>query len=182
MSLFNFNSAPKPIDKQVLEKSISASLDADADLFFELDKCDYLSDTIFISDASFSSYQLLNAFLDKFGPSNVWLTTYGISETVMRGLSTRKQSGLIKELYMVFSDHVKKIKPAEVQIAEHIATKFCHYPCHAKIIVVQNDTHQAVIISSMNLNRNNKLEAGCISRNANTVQLVIKKLNSILCT
>jgi hypothetical protein len=180
MSLFVFNTNASAVDKQSLFASIEASRFCDKNVYEILDKHG-LQDCFFISDAAFSSYQLLNYFLDKFGPSNVWITSYGISETVMRNISLRKQAEQILDLHFVFSDHVKKMKPAEMQIAQSIATSFVHYPCHAKIIVLQNDNHQAVITSSMNMNRNNKLESGAISFNRSVADSFIQFLNTLIC-
>ena len=180
MSLFSFDTTPAQVAKESLFLSIEATRFNDKDIYAQWDK-NGLQDSFFISDANFSSYQLLNYLLDKFGPSNVWITSYGISETVMRNIATRKQAGNILGLHFMFSDYVKKIKPAEMQIAQSIATTFCHYPCHAKIIVVQNETCQAVITSSMNMNRNNKLESGAITFSKDVAHSFIQYLNNIIC-
>lgn len=181
MSLFPFDTTPVTVAKESLFASIEAIRFNDRSIYEQFDK-NGLQDCFFISDANFSSYQMLNYILDKFGPSNVWITSYGISETVMRNISIRKQSENILKLHFIFSDHVKNIKPAEMQIAQNIATSFCHYPCHAKIIVVQNETYQAVITSSMNMNRNNKLESGAITFSKDVAASFIQYLNNIICS
>ena len=181
MSLFKFDTTPAPSQYKSLFVSIDASTATAISVLKDFE-ANGLHDCMFISDAKFSSYQLLNYLLDKFGPSKVWITTYGISETVMRQIATRKQAGLISELHLIFSDHVKRIKPAEIQIAENIATSFKHYPCHAKIIVIQSPTQSATITCSMNMNRNNKLESGAISFNHQVSESFINYLNQILCS
>jgi hypothetical protein len=178
MSLFSFKIQAQHSDKSSIHSGIEASRLLDSNALTFLDKSQFKSG-VFISDANFSSYQLLNTLLDQFGPSDVWITSYGISETALRAISARKQTGLIKDLHFVFSDHVKRIKPREMQIAESIATKFCYYPCHAKIIVVRNQNKSATIISSMNMNRNNKLEAGFIGFDHTLADDIITQLTKI---
>jgi hypothetical protein len=178
MSLFSFETSPTSTGRTSLHKSIEASRLLDSAALAFLNDCQWKSG-VFISDANFSSYQLINSILDRFGPSDIWLTSYGISETALRAISTRKQSGLIKDLHFIFSDHVKRIKPREMQQAESIATSFCYYPCHAKIVVVRNPNHSATIISSMNMNRNNKLEAGFIGFEQNVADDIITQLTQI---
>ncbi|MFA6516005.1 MAG: hypothetical protein WCU83_02630 [Bacteroidia bacterium] len=99
----------------------------------------------------------------------------------MRNISHRKHSGDIVDLHIICSDHIRSVKPAEIQIAEKLATRFVFYPCHAKMIVIKSISGKyAAIVSSMNLNRNNKLEAGTVIFDHQTVQKTIDFLNNII--
>lgn len=118
----------------------------------------------YASDGKVSSYQLVNYFLDRFAePATVYITTWGFTETALRQLALRKQSGQIKELYFVFSDKTKVNKANEYQLATSVATAFKIHPCHAKIYLVRAEKNYFSLITSGNLNRNNKLEAGVIT-------------------
>jgi hypothetical protein len=140
--------------------------------FINLDSAKLISDYIttlsgtffYISNGKVSSYQLLNYFLDRFNePANVHITTWGFTELALRQLANRKEAGHIKDLYFVFSDQVKVNKANEYQLATSIATAYKKHPCHAKIYLIKTDHFQVSIITSGNLNRNNKLESGTIT-------------------
>jgi hypothetical protein len=118
----------------------------------------------YISNGKVSSYQLVNFFLDKFcQTATLYITTWGMTELAIRNLASRKKAGQIKELYFVFSEQTKVNKANEFQLAISIATAYKMMPCHAKIYLIKTDSYQVSIITSANLNRNNKLEAGTIT-------------------
>lgn len=186
MSLFKYHNEVAQVDPATVLQSIEASRMVNfreyAEIAQAIPAITQNASIYFWSDARWSSYQLLNHFLQLTGPADVWLTTYGISEMAMRQITLQKQAGNILELNIVFSDEVKRKKPAEVQIAMSIATRYNMYPCHAKIIAIRNASYHVLIVSSMNLNRNNKLEAGSITTHVETVNGFITQLNKILCS
>lgn len=135
----------------------------------------------YASDGKVSSYQLVNYFLDRFNePATVHITTWGFTETALRQLATRKQAGQIKDLYFLFSSKTKVNKANEFQLATSIATAYKIHPCHAKVYLVRTKNHQVSIITSGNLNRNNKLEAGVITGNLGVYTGYVEFLNSII--
>lgn len=122
----------------------------------------------YISNGKVSSYQLINFFLDKFClPATLYITTWGMTELAIRNLASRKKAGQIEQLYFVFSEQTKVNKANEFQLAVSIATAYKMMPCHAKIYLIKTQNHQVSIITSSNLNRNNKLEAGTITGDPN---------------
>lgn len=136
---------------------------------------------IYISPGKVSTYQLLNFFLDKFkSPARVYITTWGMTETALRQLASRKRSGKIEKLYFVFSEQTRVNKANEWQLSHKIADKVKVTPCHAKIYLMLTDQEQVGIISSGNLNRNNKLEAGTITRNKSAIDGIKNFLDSII--
>lgn len=136
----------------------------------------------YISNGKVSSYQLLNYFLDKFAePAVVHITTWGMTETAIRQLAARKASKQIEELYFTFSEQTKVNKANEYQLAVAISTAHKILPCHAKIYLIKTASHQVSIITSANLNRNNKLEAGTITTDIGIYQGYQSFLNQLLC-
>ena len=136
----------------------------------------------YLSEGKVSSYQLLNYFLEKFNqPATVYITTWGMTETAVRQLATRKQSGQIKELYFVFSEQTKVNKANEYQLALSIATSHKIMPCHAKIYLIKTHDYQVSIVTSANLNRNNKLESGTITGSLETLNFYTEFLNNKIC-
>jgi hypothetical protein len=137
----------------------------------------------YVSNGKVSSYQLLNYFLDKFNePATIHITTWGMTENAIRQLAARKASGQIAELYFVFSQQTKVNKANEYQLAVSIATAHKIIPCHAKIYLIKTPSHQVSIITSANLNRNNKLEAGTITSDLAIYQGYQSFLNQLLCS
>ena len=135
----------------------------------------------YISNGKVSSYQLLNYFLDKFNePATVHITTWGFTELALRQMANRKAIGQIKDLYFVFSDQVQVNKANEYQLATSIATNYKKHPCHAKIYLIKTEHYQVSIITSGNLNRNNKLEAGTISFSLDTYNGFANYLNDLI--
>lgn len=188
MSLFKFDTQEAgaiggtAAAAKAVDAAIALDLTKLKEIDSELPKIDNLANAFYISDARWSAHQIITAYLTQMKSADVWLTTFGINEHTMRQIANHKQAGNIRNLYFMFSEQVKRIKPQEIQIAMQIATAYCIYPSHAKIIVLKNDTHQVLIVSSMNLNRNNKLEAGAITTDPNAVQLFIDFLNEKICT
>ena len=135
----------------------------------------------YASNGKVSSYQILNYFLDKFNePAVVHITTWGFTELALRQMANRKKAGQIKELYFVFSDQVQVNKANEFQLATSIATAYKKHPCHAKIYLIKTATYQVSIITSGNLNRNNKLEAGTISFSSDIYNGYANYLNKLI--
>jgi len=136
----------------------------------------------YVSNGKVSSYQLLNYFLDKFNePATVYISTWGMTENAIRQLASRKASGQIADLYFVFSEQTKVNKANEFQLAVSIATAFKIIPCHAKIYLIKTAHHQVSIITSANLNRNNKLEAGTITNDLSIYQGYQEFLKQLIC-
>lgn len=172
-----------PADNFVILKSIEAQR------FVNLESSKLLADQIgsfsgtcfYISNGKVSSYQILNYFLDKFNePATVHITTWGFTELALRQLANRKKAGHIKDLYFVFSDQVKVNKANEYQLATSIATGFKKHPCHAKIYLIKTENYLVSIITSGNLNRNNKLESGTISFDENIYNGYANYLNKLI--
>lgn len=135
----------------------------------------------YISNGKVSSYQMINYFLDRFNePATLHITTWGMTELALRQMATRKASGMIKDIYFVFSEQIKVNKANEFQLATSIATGYKKHPCHAKIYLIKTASHQVSIITSANLNRNNKMEAGSICFEKNTYEGFSSYLNELI--
>lgn len=182
IDLNNTKSKGKAGDFEIL-KSIEAQR------FVNLESSKLLADQIgelsgtyfYISNGKVSAYQILSFFLDKFNePATVHITTWGFTELALRQLANRKQANHIKDLYFVFSDQVKVNKANEYQLATSIATGYKKHPCHAKIYLIGTENFQVSIITSGNLNRNNKLESGTICFDKNIYNGYANYLNNLI--
>ena len=181
---FNINGKQKDSSTDfVALRSIEAARFINLESAKVLDKYmpDHSGTYFYISNGKVSSYQLLNYFMDKFNePATIHITTWGFTELALRQLANRKNAGHIKELYFVFSDQVKVNKANEYQLAESIASAIKKHPCHAKIYLIKTENFQVSIITSGNLNRNNKLESGTVSFDENIYNGYANYLNNLI--
>lgn len=187
MSLFQFNiQVDNKQAKDCAIKSVAANRAIDITVYKRLEeilpRLEDLGTYFLISDGRWSSYQVLNYYLDQMPAADVWISTYGINERAMRNLINRKESGNINNLYLLLSDELRRIKPQESQIAMSLATRFKFYPSHAKIIVAKNSTHSWAFVSSMNLNRNNKLESGVLTTDKAVADFYCDFIDKIICS
>jgi hypothetical protein len=145
----------------------------------------YCDDYYYVSNGKVSTYQMISYFLDKYcaiyGTScEMYITTWGMTEMAIRQLVTRKQSGQISKMHFVCSEQTKVNKTNEFYLMKELADSFTTVPCHAKIYLMDFGVKQISIITSANLNRNNKLEAGVISGNSSTHNFYMNFLNQLI--
>ena len=131
-----------------------------------------------ISHGKVNSYDLLFAMIDRTPQCAVIITTWGLGEYPLRQLAARTKN--MSGLYFIFSDKLKTMKPNEFQLATAMATGYRTYPCHAKLMVVMNSVEGWVMNSSMNFNRNNKLEAGVVVHDLQTARSYAQALMPII--
>jgi hypothetical protein len=148
--------------------------------FADFDEQDYF----YISNGKVSTYQMISYFLDKYcqkyGAATLHITTWGMTELAIRQLVTRKQSGQILKVHFVCSEQTKVNKQNEFYLMKELATTFTTIPCHAKIYLMEIGFMKISIITSANLNRNNKLEAGVISGSTETYFFYREFLNKLI--
>lgn len=117
----------------------------------------------FYSDGAWNMHDLLYYFLKRQGAAKVYLTTWAISEIVMRQLCNFMKDGLITELFALFDYRNTSRKPAELAFIEQNATRIKLAKCHAKVTVIDSESMPVTIVSSANYTRNPRLEAGVIA-------------------
>jgi len=120
----------------------------------------------FVSKGAWSMHDLIYYFLKIEGPSRVFITPWAISEIAMRNLFNFMNDGLITELYMICDYRNTSRKPAELAFIERNASKITLAKCHAKVVVIVPEDPTQIpltIVSSANLTRNPRLEAGVVT-------------------
>ena len=117
----------------------------------------------FWSRGQWSMHELLDFLLIEVGQSDVFLTTWTITEDPMRKLFLLKQDGIIKKLHCILDHRIKGRKPKPFQLLENTADRLKLTECHAKSLVIINDRMPIAVIGSANLSRNPRLEAGVIT-------------------
>ncbi len=115
-----------------------------------------------VSYGEWSTHDLLLFILNQTGPAKVYFTTWAISEFSIRQLYQLCQDGLITELRGLFDYRNGIHKPGALQLLRSLSDNICPAKCHAKVLLVFNDTWGVSILSSANMTENPRWEAGTI--------------------
>ena len=169
MSLINFNSLPSSKEQtpgaQITLEASSATNVVTAtkpkgleSLFGELKEMQCIH---FVSDGSWSMYDFLMMALEQYeGPSNVWITTYSMTELSARVLAKLKDSGRINELKLIMDYQSKMRYPQVDQLIRNVATELALTPLHAKLLVIENGKNFLTFVGSANCTKNPRIASG----------------------
>lgn len=115
----------------------------------------------FTSVGRFSLHELLLAFVEKDGASDVIASTYSISEQPVRAIRDYFESGLINSFALLIDARFPIRKPKVAQFIAEFAT-LGYANCHAKILVMKSKTRSVTYVGSHNLTAAHRLESGCL--------------------
>ena len=109
----------------------------------------------------FGMNDLLLYLLKQTGSSDVLISTWSLSETAMRKLILKRNSGLIKSIVFLLDPRIKVRNPVPFQM---VIKNFTYKlkPCHAKVTLIENEEWNISIVSSMNMTENPRMERGVI--------------------
>lgn len=116
----------------------------------------------FISDAEFSTHELIGHLLTQTGPSAVRISSFSISEIAIRNFFRLQESRQITQLSCLFDFSVKRHKLGLLFFASNVASCIRLTKVHAKLIFIDNEEWNLVVVTSANLNNNDKKEVGII--------------------
>lgn len=125
-------------------------------------------------------HQLLEYLLRKTGPCRVWMTTWTITEEPMRALLAMIKDGLILELNAVLDYRIERRKPEAFQLASSIITRIKLTKCHAKVLVLKNETWSVTILGSANFSKNPRIEAGVIFTDEDSADFHKKWIDDVI--
>jgi hypothetical protein len=121
---------------------------------------------MFWSEGRWSLYSLVCKIIERWGTSDLYLSSWGLSEEPLRALHNLQQKGLLEKLYCLLDYRIKERQAKAFQLCEGISTKIGLMKSHAKVTVIETKSGEIfTIIGSMNWTRNNKNEAGIILKN-----------------
>lgn len=114
----------------------------------------------FMHKGEWAIHEVLPSLLDDIPAARVRIATFSISEESLRPLFFMVEDKKITRLQMLLDTTVKRHKLDLLLFASHISPEIRIDSCHAKILLVENDTHRFGIVGSANLNRNHRWESG----------------------
>lgn len=119
----------------------------------------------YVSDADFSTHELIAHLLDQTGPACVRISSFSITETAIRSFLHLQESGMITSLTCLFDLSVKRYRVGLLFFASNVVSEIGMTNIHAKLVFIENENWKVVVITSANLNINDKKEAGVIISN-----------------
>lgn len=100
--------------------------------------------------------------MNQTGPAKVRISSFSINETAIRCFLRLKESGLITSLTCLFDLSVKRYRIGLLFFASNVISEIGMTNIHAKLVFIENEHWKVLVITSANLNVNDKKEAGVI--------------------
>lgn len=121
----------------------------------------------YATGGQWSLHELIEYLLRQIGPSEVWLTTWALSENPVRCLANLKDEGLISALHCLFDHRIRNNAVGPLHMLTETADTYGFTKVHAKaaVMIPENDV-PFTILTSANLTNNKRIEVGTIIRNA----------------
>lgn len=134
----------------------------------------YLTNQLQVAD-------VLEWVLEQVGVSEVWQTSFSISEEFLRRLYFIEKSGRVKRFNLVL-DHKATNKTLKlwVFISQVIKTTYLT-DNHSKVLLVKSEAGDTVsIITSQNLTRGNRYESAIVTTDSNIFNTLFKEVDFLI--
>jgi hypothetical protein len=131
----------------------------------------------YYSRHDFSMHQLIECLILQTGPADVILSSFSICEEAVRTMFNLSETGQIKSLTCLFDFMVKKHKLALLFFSNSFTSNISIAKCHAKITLIKSADYTLSVVSSANLNVNDKIEAGVIFKDKRIYDFYNQKLS-----
>lgn len=185
MSLFNITDLNTVTPETMTDRSSGLAIDFIGPRFLSDDKLTTIHQAIgnmdqawenlfFLTDGAWSNIQLIEYILRYTGPANVFFTTWSIAADTISALNAWKESGQILSIWAILDQGIRNRKPEILQQATGSFNNLKLIKCHAKVTVIQNESHSIVLMGSANFTRNPRKEVGMIIKNKELAEANIK--------
>ena len=132
----------------------------------------------FWTDGKWSYHQLIKQLIIQAGVSDVYTSTWAITEEPLRVLHKLKTDSLIKQLHGIFDYRLSERSAKGYAFAKEFFDKIILTENHSKVTIIHNETLPISVIGSANWTKNRRLEAGVILTNHQTATQFIDLFNS----
>lgn len=116
----------------------------------------------FAHKGEWAVHELLPVFYSQYGPFDLSLATFNVSEDSLRPIYFMKDRGEILQTRFIFDNNVQRHKLDLLLFSSNIANDVHITANHMKLTLCQNDKMVMCIIGSANMNRNIRHESGLI--------------------
>ena len=107
----------------------------------------------------FSKIDLIEAVLKYTGPVEMHIATWSAAGADMRRVEEFIESGMATKVTFLIDHSFRKRQPKLLKVLDGIGADVYEAACHAKIVLLKNDDWNVVIKTSMNLNKNPRIES-----------------------
>lgn len=114
----------------------------------------------FMHKGEWAVHEVLPSLLSTTGSATVRIATFSVSEDSLRPLFFLCEEGRIERLTLLLDYTVKRHKLDMLLFAQNITPNIRIDACHAKLLLVENESYRFGICGSANLNQNHRWEAG----------------------
>lgn len=116
----------------------------------------YLNDILQVAD-------VLQWILDQTGPADIRISSFSISEEFLRRIYFIKKKGLVRSLDIIL-DHKATNKTRILWPFISRVVQKCYLSTnHSKVLLVSNENWNVAMVTSQNLTRGNRYEAGFLT-------------------
>jgi hypothetical protein len=134
----------------------------------------------FTTQGRVTSAKLLKQLLAKTGKAKVYITSWSITQGAVQQLVNLIATEAIGTIKIILDSRAPKHWPDAFQLLSMNVPQLRLAKCHAKLIVVQNEEHSILIISSLNWSeQHSRFEAGFISTAPVHVNKVIADIETL---
>lgn len=165
--MFKFNDlgskAPKDLISAAMLTAAENIISAENISLKEIIGTIYTGKTIcYTTKGRWSAHDLLAHILTMTGPADVWFTSWSMTPRPIEDVIQMVQKGTIANLSIVLDRRVRTTAPETLALAHFHGCRIRFSDIHAKIIVVQSPTMSVAVVTSQNMTRNRRVEAGVI--------------------
>lgn len=117
----------------------------------------------FVSNGSWSMYELLKYILRQTGPADIDAFTWNLSMPAVAVLIDLRKQGMIKKFRMLCHSAMARYTAEAVSVMQNNCDRLVLFANHAKGFLLKNEKWTVSVISSANFSNNPQIEAGVIS-------------------
>jgi hypothetical protein len=132
----------------------------------------------FMSKKEWSMPDLIDYVTTQFGPCALRLTSFSFTIPALVHIKNLIEIRQLTKVQFLLDKSVKNQKEKYHQLKQ-LDIDVAFLSCHAKVVLMQNDKINLVIVSSANINRNPRWEAGVIDTRQNVYSFYSNSYNEI---
>jgi len=117
---------------------------------------------IYVSNGAWGTPQMVAYFIDLYGKSDLYLTTWSIGNDAIEKLKRLINAGLIGKFVVRLDERIQKLNPHAFHVLSALPDKLIFSRIHAKVIVLESKNMSLSIVTSANFTRNPREECGTI--------------------
>jgi hypothetical protein len=134
----------------------------------------------FFTQARWSSHELLLYLLYCAGKSDIIITSFSISDEVIRTLINASENDLINNLQAVLNTEVKRNKTSLLMFANKAITSIALSNNHMKLTLIESDKLKITVNQSANLTKNPAFESGVICTYPEIFNIYKKEIQRVI--